>query len=152
MRLAVKVATAVLIVDQVSKYTVVHGLGLDRKLAMEVLPPWINFRMAWNQGVNFGLFSGQSDWTRWALILLALGISVWVWLWVRREPHSALVQVAAGLLIGGALGNVVDRLLYGAVAEFPEPVGAGNRKPLFVQRGRYRDLCRCRRVGSVHRA
>ncbi len=118
MRLAVKVATAVLIVDQVSKYTVVHGLGLDRKLAMEVLPPWINFRMAWNQGVNFGLFSGQSDWTRWALILLALGISVWVWLWVRREPHSALVQVAAGLLIGGALGNVVDRLLYGAVADF----------------------------------
>ncbi|WP_415182849.1 signal peptidase II [Phaeovulum sp.] len=118
MRLAAKVTATIMAVDQVSKYVVVHVLGLDRKLTIDVFPPWVNFRMAWNQGVNFGLFSGQSDWTRWGLILLALGISVWVWLWVRREAHSRLVQVSAGLLVGGALGNVVDRLLYGAVADF----------------------------------
>lgn len=118
MRLAGRVAAAVLVLDQVTKFAVVHLLDLDRRLAVDVLPPWVNFRMAWNQGVNFGLFSGDGGWTRWALIALALGISAWVWVWVSREVHSRLVQVSAGFLVGGALGNVVDRLLYGAVADF----------------------------------
>lgn len=74
--------------------------------------------MAWNQGINFGLLSSDGDLARWALILMALGISAWVWLWVRREPHSRIVKLSAGCLIGGAMGNVVDRLLYGAVADF----------------------------------
>jgi signal peptidase II len=118
MRLAAKVAATVLVLDQITKYAVVHSMGLDRKLAIDVLPPWLNFRMAWNQGVNFGLFAGDSDWTRWFLIVVALAISAWVWRWVSREAHSRLVQISAGLLVGGALGNVVDRVLYGAVADF----------------------------------
>ncbi|MDD8023545.1 MAG: signal peptidase II [Paracoccaceae bacterium] len=118
MRLAGRVAAGVLILDQVSKYIVVQAMGLDRLGAIDVLPPWLNFRMAWNQGVNFGLFSGETNWTRWALIVLALGISGWVWHWVSREGHSTRVKLAAGLLVGGALGNVIDRLAYGAVADF----------------------------------
>ena len=118
MRLAGRVAAGVLILDQVTKFVVVNLMGLDRLGAIDVLPPWLNFRMAWNQGVNFGLFSGETQVTRWALIVLALAISGWVWHWVRREPHSGRVQVSAGMLVGGALGNVIDRLAYGAVADF----------------------------------
>lgn len=118
MRLAAKVAAAVLVLDQVSKYAVVHGLGLDRRLVVEVLPPWLNFRMAWNQGINFGLFSGESDLARWVLIGVALAVSAWIWIWVARSPHRGIVQVSAGLLVGGAIGNVIDRLWYGAVADF----------------------------------
>ncbi len=118
MRTATWTAAAVLLADQASKFAVVHALQLDQRLRLDVLPPWFSLRMAWNQGINFGLFAGAADVTRWLLVALATGISVWVWLWVRREPHRPRIQVAAGLLIGGALGNVVDRVLYGAVADF----------------------------------
>ncbi len=56
--------------------------------------------------------------TRWVLIAVALVISAWVWIWVSRENALAARAGAGGLLIGGALGNVVDRMLYGAVADF----------------------------------
>lgn len=118
MRLATHTALAVFILDQASKIIVVWYMGLARKQTIDILPPWLNFRMAWNRGMNFGMFADNSDVTRWGLIVIALAISAWVWIWMRREAHSRLMQVAAGLLIGGALGNVVDRLLYGAVADF----------------------------------
>jgi signal peptidase II len=74
--------------------------------------------MAWNQGVNFGLLGDDSAWMRWALIAVAMGISAWVCLWVRRDRGGRPMQAAAGLLIGGALGNAIDRIAYGAVADF----------------------------------
>lgn len=118
MRLTVKIAAIILMLDQMTKYLVVHYLELDRVGAIDVLPPWLNLRMAWNQGINFGLFSGDAGWSRWVLIAVALAISAWVWVWIARDGHSALVKVSAGLLIGGALGNVIDRVAYGAVADF----------------------------------
>ncbi|HEY0213823.1 MAG TPA: signal peptidase II [Paenirhodobacter sp.] len=118
MRLTAWVAAGIFLLDQISKYIVVHLLNLDRVLAIAVLPPWLNFHMAWNQGVNFGLMAGDGNLTRWVLIVLSLVIIAWVWLWVRRERHSRLMLISAGLLIGGALGNVIDRLVYGAVADF----------------------------------
>ncbi|MDP2085883.1 MAG: signal peptidase II [Gemmobacter sp.] len=118
MRLAAVVSIAVFALDQATKYAVVHGLDLARVQAIDVWPPFLNFRMAWNYGINFGLFAGESAVVRWGLIVLALGISAWVWVWSRREAHRPLVQVSAGLLVGGALGNVVDRVVYGAVADF----------------------------------
>jgi len=118
MRLATGIAAVTLIVDQVSKFVVVEAMGLQHRLAIDVLPPWLNLRMAWNRGVNFGLFAHDAEVMRWGLSALAVAISVWVWLWIRREPHTLPVQWAAGLLIGGALGNVLDRVRYGAVADF----------------------------------
>jgi signal peptidase II len=118
MRLAAGVAITVFVLDQVSKYVVVHVLDLDQRLAIDVLPPFLNLRMAWNRGVNFGLFADDGQAMRWVLIVLALAISAFVWVWARREADRPLVQVSAGLLVGGALGNVVDRLVYGAVADF----------------------------------
>ena len=118
MRIANLTALIVFAIDQALKVAVVWGLDLARRGEIDVIPPLLNFRMAWNRGVNFGLLSGESDLLRWGLIAIALGISVWVWLWVRRDAPSPRSQVMAGLLIGGALGNVVDRILYGAVADF----------------------------------
>ncbi|MBW0158508.1 signal peptidase II [Sedimentimonas flavescens] len=118
MRLTVKIAAIILMLDQMTKYLVVHYLELDRVGAIDVLPPWLNLRMAWNQGINFGLFSGEASWSRWVLIAVALAISAWVWIWIARDQHSAQVKISAGLLIGGALGNVIDRVAYGAVADF----------------------------------
>ncbi|MDI3338290.1 signal peptidase II [Defluviimonas aestuarii] len=118
MRLVIYVMAATLILDQVSKLFVVHVLDLWSRNEITVLPGWFTLRMAWNQGINFGLLSNSNEITRWGLILMAIAISVWVWFWVRREPHRPVIKVAAGLLIGGALGNVVDRIAYGAVADF----------------------------------
>ncbi|MEO1427226.1 MAG: signal peptidase II, partial [Pseudomonadota bacterium] len=108
----------VFMLDQISKYYVVHMLNLDRVLAIDVVPPYLNLRMAWNYGINFGLFSGDNPATRWILIALAIAISIGVLIWMRREEGGRWQFIAAGLLIGGALGNVIDRVIYGAVADF----------------------------------
>jgi signal peptidase II len=109
-------ALAVFLADQASKWLVVHALDLRSRLEIDVWPPFLNLRMAWNRGVNFGLGAGFD--LRWVLVALALAISVAVVWWMRREGGSLRAQVSAGLLVGGALGNVVDRVLYGAVADF----------------------------------
>ncbi len=111
-------AAAVFVVDQLSKYLVVQVLDLRSVGSIEVFPPLLNFRMAWNQGVNFGLFSNDAQVMRWVLIALAVLISIWVAFWVRKEQSGKLAHIAAGLLIGGAAGNVADRLVFGAVADF----------------------------------
>ncbi|RMD92734.1 MAG: signal peptidase II [Alphaproteobacteria bacterium] len=117
MRLTILAALAVFALDQWTKIAVVHWMNLRHLGTIEVLPPWITFRMAWNYGVNFGLFADHSPATRWVLVALALAVSAWVLWWVRHDQGRA-VRLFAGMLVGGALGNVVDRILYGAVADF----------------------------------
>lgn len=112
------VALCVLALDQITKIAVVFGLDLVNRVEIDVLPPFLVFRMAWNYGMNFGLLAQGSDIGRVLLIVVALVISAWVWIWVRREKSGWRAEVAAGLLVGGALGNVIDRILYGAVADF----------------------------------
>jgi signal peptidase II len=106
----------IFILDQSTKWLVVHRLDLISRQSIDVLPPYVNLRMAWNRGVNFGLFA-EFD-MRWVLVGVAIAISTFVVFWMRRDGGSRPAHVAAGLLIGGALGNVVDRILYGAVADF----------------------------------
>jgi signal peptidase II len=119
----------VFLLDQFSKYIVVHSLNLKTVGSIEVLPPFLNFHMAWNRGVNFGLLSNNADAMRWALIAVALLISVWVVCWVRRDGGGKLPEISAGLLVGGAFGNVADRLIYGAVADFLNMSCCGFRNP-----------------------
>ncbi|MDP4034525.1 MAG: signal peptidase II [Pseudorhodobacter sp.] len=118
MRRVAVIAFATFVLDQASKLGVVWGLNLAERGELDVWPPFLSFHMAWNRGVNFGLGSGNGDMMRWLLIALALGISAWVWRLVARDGNGAWARVSAGLLIGGAMGNVVDRLAYGAVADF----------------------------------
>jgi signal peptidase II len=106
------------LIDQASKLAIVQGLDLINRGEIDVAPPYLVFRMAWNRGVNFGLFANNADIMRWVLIAVALAISAWVILWIRRDGQNAPAQISAGLLVGGALGNVIDRIYYGAVADF----------------------------------
>lgn len=118
MRLVYWVAAVIFVADQMVKYIVVHMMNLAVVGAIDVFPPYLNLRMAWNYGINFGLFAQESDWARWVLIAIALGITAGVLWWVRKDPPGVWGLVSAGLLVGGALGNVIDRILYGAVADF----------------------------------
>ncbi len=106
------------LVDQASKYFVVHGLNLSEVGRIEVLPPLLNFHMAWNRGINFGLLSDSSVLAKWLLIGVAVAICTFVYFWMLKDRPGKLGLISGGLLIGGALGNVVDRVLYGAVADF----------------------------------
>lgn len=118
MRTLSLAALAAFILDQVSKYLVIHSMQLWRVREVDVLPPVLNFRYGENRGINFGLFSDGSDASRWALIALALVICIAVLIWAVRTPMGLMGRISAGLLIGGALANVFDRLVYGYVLDF----------------------------------
>jgi len=94
----------------------VQVMDLKTLGSIDVLNPILNLRMAWNRGVNFGLGANMD--ARWILIGVAVVIICAVIWWVWKEPMGKGAHISAGLLIGGALGNVVDRVIYGAVADF----------------------------------
>ena len=129
MRLALTLATVILVLDQALKYWIVVALNLRERLFIEVIPPYFNLTMAWNRGINFGLFADDSVWMRAGLIALALGVTAWIWIWVRAEGGRPLLQVFLGLLAGGAVGNAIDRVIWGAVADFLNVSCCGWRNP-----------------------
>ena len=129
MRIAIGVLGLTVIADQAVKWWVIDRLALDQRLFIPVIDPYLNFAMAWNTGINFGLFGSDSDVMRYVLVAIALAISAFVWVWVKREGPTAALQTGAGLLIGGALGNVIDRLRWGAVADFINMSCCGLRNP-----------------------
>lgn len=102
--------------DQISKYLVIHVMRVSPQKPIDVLPPLLRFRYGENRGINFGLLGDAVS--VWALIAVALLICAGVLFWVVRHPQPRLAQASAGLLIGGALANVFDRLIYGYVLDF----------------------------------
>jgi signal peptidase II len=118
MRLTYWTGFWIFLFDQVTKYIVLYQVNLPAQpnQTYEVFAPLLTLRMAWNRGVNFGLFADFD--MRWALIAVALIISAFVLWWIRRENAGRWAHISAGLLVGGAIGNVVDRVLHGAVADF----------------------------------
>ncbi|WP_264211969.1 signal peptidase II [Leisingera thetidis] len=116
--------------DQASKYLVIHSMGLDQRHRIDVLPPFLNFRYGENTGINFGLFGGGDEAARWILIGLSVVICAALMVWIgRAQKGSRGMQLSAGLVIGGALGNVADRLLYGYVLDFLNTSCCGIQNP-----------------------
>jgi signal peptidase II len=115
-RLGIVAALLVLGADQASKYWVLHVLDLP-DLRQVVLLPVLNLTMVWNQGVTFGLLNGLGAWSHLALAAIALLVVGALGVWLRRA-ESALAALAIGAIAGGAVGNVIDRLRYGAVVDF----------------------------------
>lgn len=129
MKRILMLSTAIFLLDQISKWFVVEYLDLIMRQAINVFPPYLNLRMAWNEGVNFGLFSGQgSDIMRVILIIVALFVTVGV-LWWGRRFTGWFGAFLIGCIVGGALGNTVDRIVYGAVADFLNMSCCGWRNP-----------------------
>lgn len=117
MRVLAVVAAFILILDQATKYLVVHALNLIEVGRIDVFPPYLNFIMAWNRGINFGLGASGADWVRWLLIAVSIAISIAVVVWAKKRDEFGF-NIGAGFVVGGAVGNVIDRVQYGAVADF----------------------------------
>jgi len=117
-----------LILDQLSKWFVVFYLELQQKLYLSLNNPFINFYMAWNKGINFGLFEGDSVVQAYLLTAISVVISVVFFIWLRNATNF-IVHILAAFVVGGALGNAIDRLLYGAVADFINVTCCGFRNP-----------------------
>lgn len=99
--------------DQATKWWVLTELDLN-KIGRITLAPFFSLTMAWNEGISYSLFAThQQGW----LIALSLVLTAALWLWLARTTHP-LVATATGLMIGGALGNALDRYVHGAVADF----------------------------------
>ena len=126
MKRILAMSLGIFVFDQLTKFIVVEYLDLKNKLAIDVLPPFINFRMAWNEGINFGVLSGFD--LRWWLVGISIAISVWV-LWWGRHFTGWFGAFLVGCIVGGALGNTVDRIVYGAVADFLNMSCCGWRNP-----------------------
>lgn len=110
----------IIAVDQATKLWVLHGLGFMEGgpgTRINVLDPWFNLTMVWNRGVSFGLFAAESLWARLLLIGFSLIIAGVIAFWLTRAERL-MQALAFGLIIGGAIGNVIDRVVYGAVADF----------------------------------
>jgi len=118
MRTLLLASALVLLADQAAKAAVLLALDLPARGEIAVYPPYLNFRMAWNRGINFGLFAGGSEAARWALVGLSVVISAAVAAWALGGHRHRRTRAFAGVLVGGALGNALDRVLYGAVADF----------------------------------
>jgi signal peptidase II len=115
-RLAYALAAAVIAVDQLSKYWILEVFRLPERLQVEVLPFfWLS--MVWNRGVSFGLLQAEADLARWGLALFSGMVALGLAFWARRVVRP-LLAVALGLIIGGAIGNLIDRVRFGAVADF----------------------------------
>lgn len=122
------VAAVVLVLDQLSKWWVITRL-MNPPRVIEVTP-FFNFVMWWNKGVTFGLFASAPGWGRWVLVVLTLVITVVLVIWLVKVNHK-LPALAVGLVIGGAVGNVIDRIRYAAVADFLDFHAGGWHWPAF---------------------
>jgi signal peptidase II len=106
----------VLAADQGSKYWILNILDLP-DLRQVVLLPVLNLTMVWNQGVTFGLLNGLGAWSHFVLAGIALVVVGALSVWLRRADNG-FSAAAIGAIAGGAIGNVIDRLRYGAVVDF----------------------------------
>lgn len=128
LRLGLVVAIVVIVFDQATKWWIMAMVMQPPRIIP--VTPFFNLVMGWNRGISFGLFDGDSAVNVWILPLVALAIVAALVVWLRRVQGVWLAS-AIGLVIGGALGNVVDRLRFGAVADFLDFHVAGYHWPAF---------------------
>ncbi|MEE2981071.1 MAG: signal peptidase II [Pseudomonadota bacterium] len=127
LRLGLGIAAAVAVADQVVKWWVLDTLMATPE-GIEVLPVF-NLVLVWNRGISFGMFGGGAL-APWLLAAFAGAIAVALGVWLARV-ETRLLGAALGLVIGGAVGNIVDRLRFGAVADFFDLHVAGYHWPAF---------------------
>jgi len=106
-----------ILIDQISKWFILEQLDLDIIGSYDVYSPFLTLKMGWNTGINFGLFSESYFFMRWILIAISLGICLFLLFWSRKLKGN-FAPILIGLIIGGAVGNVIDRVRFGAVIDF----------------------------------
>lgn len=128
MMVGVIVAIAVLVIDQVTKWWILYDV-MQPPRAIEVMP-FFNVVLAWNRGVSFGMFSSANEYGPYLLTGLAISIVVALGVWLYKA-ETRITARALGLVIGGAIGNVIDRVQFGAVVDFLDFHVMGYHWPAF---------------------
>ncbi len=110
-------SVAVIVLDRITKYLIVRHLEEFQEV---VLLPFLSLIRLHNEGAAFSFLSTASGWQRWAFIALGIAVSIGILAWLRRLPARGHHVLAAGLclVLGGALGNVIDRVAFGYVVDF----------------------------------
>ena len=128
MILGLSVALLVLVFDQVTKFLVANMLLAD--VSSIAVTSFFNIIKAWNTGVSFSIFSGGGKAGVYVLSAVALAIVAALIWWLKNEKNK-LLQMSIGFIIGGAIGNVIDRLRFGAVFDFLDVHAFGKHWPAF---------------------
>lgn len=128
MPLALGFAAFAILLDQFSKWVILTQV-MQPPRVIEVTG-FFNLVLGFNRGVSFGLFSSNSAWTQWILSALALAVVVGLLVWLRGYP-GRFPAVGIGLIVGGAIGNVIDRVRLGGVVDFLDFYVAGWHWPAF---------------------
>jgi signal peptidase II len=129
-RLGFAVALVVFVLDQFMKWLVTHAFGINEIGDQLVLLPIFNFTYTQNEGISLGLLNATNPIGRWMLVGLTSAIALGVAIWIGREKNR-LDQVALGMVLGGALGNIIDRVRFGYVVDFAD-LHFGEFRPFLV--------------------
>lgn len=109
-------AALVLALDQISKLWLIYGTDLRLTYPWPVLP-WLDLTVVWNYGISYGLFQQHSDLGRWVLTAFKIGAAIFLTFWLKKTD-GRIEAAGIGMIIGGAIGNAIDRILHGAVFDF----------------------------------
>ena len=123
-----ELAATVIALDQITKWIVLSNMKFGETIY--VAPFW-NWVLTYNPGAAFSILADQPGWQRWFFTVLALGVSAWIVLMLRRHWNETLLSISLSLILGGALGNVIDRVRFGAVVDFIQWHAAGFYWPAF---------------------
>jgi signal peptidase II len=128
LRLGLLVAALVAVLDQASKWVIVAALTSPPHTIR--VTPFFDLVLHWNRGISFGLFDTAGEAARWIFVAISLAITAGLVWWLKKAERTFL-GLAIALVIGGAVGNVIDRLRFGAVADFLSLHAAGYYWPAF---------------------
>jgi signal peptidase II len=115
-RFALAVALVAAAIDQAAKLWLLFVFDLGAR-GIVTLTPFLDLVLIWNTGISYGLLRQEGPLGQWVLLALKAAAVVLLWIWLARTS-SRLTALSLGLIIGGAIGNAIDRLAYGAVADF----------------------------------
>lgn len=121
-------AGAVIALDQITKLAILQAFVVGDQLE---LAPFFNLILTYNPGAAFSFLADAGGWQKWFFTALALGISAWIVTMLKTHGEERLLSLALSLIMGGALGNVIDRFAYGAVVDFLDFHFAGWHFPAF---------------------
>jgi len=119
----------IIIVDQITKAVASSNLEMFQPLA---ITPFFNFTLVHNSGAAFSFLSEAGGWQRWFFSILAAAVSVFIFLWIKKlKSHEKADAVALSLILGGAIGNLIDRLRFGYVVDFIDLYAGTSHWPAF---------------------
>ncbi|MCL6699315.1 signal peptidase II [Sphingomonas sp. NSE70-1] len=122
-------ALLIFAVDQISKWYIIGPLNLEAVQNIQLLP-FFDFTWVENRGISLGIAQAQNETHRWILVAVTAAIAVGVAVWIRKEEARG-DQLALAMVLGGALGNIVDRTRYGYVVDFLD-LHFGTFRPFYV--------------------